>query len=73
MSLGEQLTRLGLHWKAGQLIAEAIKVEKGVSAARPTYSAAEYGRMYLDTTLDPDGLPIFWNGTKWIKSDGSNA
>ena len=43
---------------------------------RPTYGAgatAYIGQLYLDTTLDADGLPIWWNGTKWIKADGSDA
>lgn len=46
---------------------------KGVTASRPTPSATDVGQMYLDTTLDADGLPIFWQGTKWIKADGTNA
>ncbi len=46
---------------------------KGATAARPTPAATDYGAMYLDTTLDADGLPIFWNGAKWIKADGSDA
>ncbi len=50
---------------------------KGITALRPSGLqaplATQYGLMYLDTTLDPDGLPIWWQGTKWIKADGSDA
>lgn len=52
-----------IDWKA---------VNKGTTANRPT-SNLYVGRMYLDTTLDSDGLPIWWNGTKWIRADGSDA
>jgi len=47
--------------------------KKGATAARPTPAATDYGVMYMDTTLDADGLPVFWQGTKWIKADGSDA
>jgi hypothetical protein len=46
---------------------------KGTTADRPTLGTADYGVMYMDTDLDADGLPIWWTGGKWIKSDGSNA
>ncbi len=55
--------------KAGVL----VPVAKGPAGSRPVPLAAEIGRMYFDTTLDADGLPIWWNGTKWIKADGSDA
>ena len=45
---------------------------KGASTARPTVDLY-IGMLYLDTTLDADGLPIWWNGSKWIKADGSDA
>lgn len=47
----------------------------GISASRPTEAlgTTDRGFVYYDTTLDADGLPITWNGTKWIKSDGSDA
>lgn len=45
---------------------------KGASTSRPTIDRY-IGMLYLDTTLDADGLPIFWNGSKWIKADGSDA
>jgi hypothetical protein len=46
---------------------------KGATLARPTLEATEIGFMYFDTTLDADGLPVWWNGAKWIKADGSDA
>ena len=46
---------------------------KGATVARPTLGATEIGFMYFDTTLDADGLPVWWNGAKWIKADGSDA
>jgi len=49
------------------------RVEKGTTPNRPIPLYMEYGRMYLDTTLDVDGLPIFWQGSKWIKADGTDA
>lgn len=42
---------------------------KGVTASRP--SDPFVGQMYLDTTLVPIGLPIWWNGADWIKYDGT--
>lgn len=48
-------------------------IVKNTTANRPTPLACEVGRVNLDTTLDADGLPILWQGTKWIKYDGTNA
>lgn len=53
--------------------ANILTLQKGTTAARPTLTANDAGYFYMDTTLDADGLPIWWNGTKWIKSDGSDA
>lgn len=47
--------------------------KKDTTANRPTLGANDIGATHFDTTLDADGLPIFWNGSKWIKADGSNA
>lgn len=41
----------------------------GVTGDRPTENLW-VGRFYFDTTL---GLPIYWNGTIWIKADGTAA
>lgn len=48
-----------LHWN----------VLSGATASRPS-SGNWTGRQYFDTTL---GKPIWWNGTKWILADGSDA
>ncbi len=48
-------------------------VQKGITGSRPIQSSINFGNLYLDTTLDADGLPIFWQGTKWIKADGTDA
>lgn len=49
-------------------------VQKGNTASRTTgLTTADFGRMYLDTTLDADGMPIFWQGTKWILATGADA
>lgn len=46
---------------------------KGTTAARPTLLASDVGFNYLDTTLDPDGKPIWWNGTAWFDATGAAA
>lgn len=50
-------------------------ITKGTTAQRPSSLLGAYDLpfIYLDTTLDADGLPIFWQGTKFIKSDGTDA
>ena len=48
-----------LHWN----------VLSGATASRPS-SGNWTGRQYFDTTL---GKPVWWNGTKWVLSDGSDA
>lgn len=48
-------------------------VLKDTTAKRPILHSTDAGYRYLDTTLDADGLPILWNGSKWIKYDGTDA
>jgi hypothetical protein len=49
-------------------------VRKGLTAARPAgLTTNDLGTLYLDTTLDADGMPIFWQGTKWILATGADA
>ena len=48
-----------LHWN----------VLSGATESRPS-SGNWTGRQYFDTTL---GKPVWWNGTKWVLSDGSDA
>ncbi|MNB69328.1 hypothetical protein D3C75_158560 [compost metagenome] len=45
----------------------------GTSSRTPGLSVADRGVMYLDTTLNAGGLPIWWNGTAWVKHDGNPA
>lgn len=47
------------------------KTQKGVTGSRPTPAASEFGALYLDTTLDADGKPIFWNGASWVDATGA--
>lgn len=56
MSLGEQLTRLGIHWKAGQLIADAIDLKVALASLTltswpPTLSASG-GMTWTSTSVD---------------------
>ena len=51
--------------RAWQILSAAE--QSGVTANRPT-SYLWIGRPYFDTTL---GRPIFWNGTAWIRADGT--
>ena len=48
---------------------------KGTTANRPSGLAApyatQYGLLYLDTTLDADGKPIWWNGVAWVDATGA--
>jgi len=46
-------------------------VLKAVTASRPTPLSCEIGRLFLDTTLDADGKPIWWNGTAWVDATGA--
>jgi hypothetical protein len=48
-------------------------VKKDTTANRVAPAASDVGLLYLDTTLDADGYPIFWQGTKFIKSDGTDT
>ena len=44
-------------------------VESGTTAQRPTKNLYS-GRMYFDETL---GLPIWYDGSAWVKADGTAA
>jgi hypothetical protein len=46
-------------------------VKQDTTTNRPTVSANDIGLLYLDTTLDADGKPIWYNGTAWV--DGTGA
>lgn len=43
--------------------------QSGVTAQRPSADLWT-GRPFFDTTL---GLPIWWDGSQWIKADGTPA
>ena len=47
--------------------------DKNNTASRPTLTANDVGVMYLDTTLDADGKPIWWNGTLWVDATGASV
>lgn len=44
---------------------------KGTTASRPTLAANDAGYFYLDTTLNSNGKPIWWNGSAWVDSAGA--
>lgn len=48
---------------------KVVTAKSGITTARPTLNLV-IGDYYFDTTL---GRPIYWTGTKWIKSDGTDA
>lgn len=46
------------------------KVKKGATASRPT-TGLSVGAMYMDTTLNPNGKPIFYTGSAWVDATGT--
>jgi hypothetical protein len=46
-------------------------IKRDTTANRPTVTANDVGLMYLDTTLDADGKPIWYNGTAWVDATGA--
>ena len=46
-------------------------VSKNTTANRPTLAATDIGVVYMDTTLDADGKPIWYNGTAWVDATGA--
>lgn len=46
---------------------------RGTTASRPTLAATDVGQLYLDTTLDADGKPIWWTGTLWVDATGASV
>jgi hypothetical protein len=47
-----------------------LGVKKDTTANRPTPVASDVALMYLDTTLDADGHPIWWSGSAWVDAQG---
>lgn len=68
---GAKIVDAGLRTQIGR----QQQLYKGTTAQRPSGivapSATQYGLMYLDTTLDADGKPIWWNGVAWIDATGA--
>lgn len=56
------------HLRTGDISKLDMLGLSGASGDRPADVKA--GTCYFDTTL---GLPIWWNGTKWIKAGGDDA
>ena len=46
---------------------------KGATGSRPTLAAGDFGVQYLDTTLNANGQPIWWNGSAWVDSTGATV
>lgn len=49
----------------------AHHVRISATANRPALTSNDIGVMYMDTTLAPNGKPIWWNGTAWVDAMGS--
>jgi hypothetical protein len=43
---------------------------KGATSGRPA-PPADIAGVYLDTTLNANGKPVFWTGTAWVDSTGA--
>lgn len=63
------LERYWYSWVDQITKATNLDYGSGTTADRPTGTLLT-GARYFDTTL---GLPIWWNGTIWIKADGTAA
>jgi hypothetical protein len=49
-------------------------VRKNTTANRPSMATNRgIGYLYLDTTLDADGKPIWWNGSAWVDATGATV
>jgi hypothetical protein len=59
-------TYYGSKWRLTSFI-----TYKSTTAARPTTTVYDVGLQYLDTTLDVDGKPIWWNGVAWVDATGA--
>ena len=51
---------------AFQVVNRQYVTLNGVTASRPTSSVL--GQFYYDTTIN---RPVWWNGTSWVKADGT--
>jgi hypothetical protein len=59
-------------WENGWKTVDGFRALKRIGdiTDRPSSAFIGVGFSYYDTTL---GKPIWWNGTKWIKADGTDA
>lgn len=66
-------TRNEIHYRVEMgPFAFSNKEWKGTTANRPTMAAGKFSTTpFLDTTLDADGKPIWWNGAAWIDALGN--
>ena len=79
-SMGWTATASGTGAAANWIIRGQCGVASGATASRPTKTtqgvttdAAWAGTMYLDTTLAPNGKPIWWTGTAWVDALGASV
>jgi hypothetical protein len=69
----EWLCTTGSLTTATWRMTEQAGVRRDTTANRPTLAATDQGVQYLDTTLDANGKPIWWTGSKWVDSSGADA
>lgn len=50
-----------------------LGIKQDTTANRVSPVASDIGLMYMDTTLDADGHPIWWNGTAWVDAQGTTV
>lgn len=53
---------------ANMVVPRKFVTLNGVTSARPTSSIT--GQFYFDSSL---GYPVWWNGSTWVKYDGTTA
>ena len=70
--LSDQNNNVLSPWKAffTDIFNVCVSVQSsGITANRPVKNMW-IGKQYFDTTI---GKPIYWNGTIWVKADGTAA
>lgn len=60
----------GLRIK-GVDVTKWTKSTRASSDARPVLTSEEFGVMFMDNTLSPNGKPIWWNGSAWVDYAGT--
>ena len=58
----------GGAWRLSKYVAN-----KSTTSNRPTLSFNDIGVLYFDTTLASDGKPIWWTGSVWVDSTGTQV